>query len=64
MVGGKGGKEKRRPSEGKRKRPPSPPSEEFGDSKFSKEELSSGDYGSPTMASPNVSSDDSDDSRG
>jgi hypothetical protein len=47
MAGGKGGKGKRRPLEGKRKHPPSAPSEEFGDSEFS-EEFSLGDYGSPT----------------
>jgi hypothetical protein len=64
MAGGKGGKGKRRSSEGKRKRPSSPPSEEFRDSEFSEEEFSLGDYGSPTPASPAASSNDSDDSMG
>jgi hypothetical protein len=50
--------------EGKRKRPPSPPSEDFGDSKISEEEFSSGDYGSPTLASFAVAFDDSDNSMG
>jgi hypothetical protein len=40
----------------KRKREPSPPSEDFGDSEYSR--------GSPVYASPPVSSDDSDDSQG
>jgi hypothetical protein len=47
----------------KRKREPSPPSEDFGDSEYS-EELSSESEGSPVYASPPVSSDDSDDSQG
>jgi hypothetical protein len=64
MDGGKGGKGKHRSLEGKRKRPPSPPSEDFGDSKFSEEEFSSGDYGSPTLASSAAAFDDSDNSMG
>jgi hypothetical protein len=47
----------------KRKRAPSPPSEDFGDSKYS-EEVSSGSEGSSAPASPPVSSDDSDGSQG
>jgi hypothetical protein len=43
----------------KRKREPSPPSEDFGDSK---EEFSSESEGLPVYDSPPVSSDDSDDS--
>jgi hypothetical protein len=46
----------------KRKREPSPPSEDFGDSVYSEEELFSESKGSPVYASPSVSSDDSDDS--
>jgi hypothetical protein len=64
MDGGKRGKGKRRSSEGKRKRPPSPPSEDFGDSKFSEEEFSSGDYSSLTPTTLAVASDDSNDSMG
>jgi hypothetical protein len=37
MAGGKKGKKGRRPADGKRKRPPSPPSEDFGDSEYSEE---------------------------
>ena len=48
----------------KRKREPSPPSEDFGDSEYSEEEFSSESEGSPAYASPSVSSDDSDDSQG
>jgi hypothetical protein len=47
----------------KRKREPTPPSEDFGDSEYS-EEFSSESEGSPIPASPPVSSDDSDDSQG
>jgi hypothetical protein len=43
MAEGKGGKGNSRPLEGKRKHPPSPTSEEFGNSEFSEEELSSRD---------------------
>jgi hypothetical protein len=48
----------------KRKREPTPPSEDFGDSKYSEEEFSSESEGSPTPVSPPASSDDSDDSQG
>jgi hypothetical protein len=51
-------------SSDKRKREPSPPSEDFGDSKYSEEEFSFETEGSPVYASPPVSSDDSDDSQG
>jgi hypothetical protein len=44
------------------KREPSPPSEDFGDSKYSEEEVSSRSEGSPVYASPSASSDDLDDS--
>jgi hypothetical protein len=48
----------------KRKREPTPPSEDFGDSEYSEEEFSSEFEGSPAPASPSVSSDGSDDSQG
>ena len=48
----------------KRKREPTPPSEDFGDSEYSEEEFSSESEGSPAPVSPPVSSDDSDDSQG
>jgi hypothetical protein len=48
----------------KRKREPSPPSEDFSDSEYSEEEFSSESEGSPVYTSPPVSSDDSDDSQG
>jgi hypothetical protein len=48
----------------KRKREPTPPSEDFGDSEYSEEEFSSESEGSPAPASPLASSDDSDDSQG
>jgi hypothetical protein len=48
----------------KQKREPSPPSEDFGDFEYSKEEFSSESKGSPIYSSPPVSSDDSDDSQG
>jgi hypothetical protein len=47
----------------KRKRAPSPPLEDFGDSEYS-EEVSSGSEGSLAPTSPLASSDDSDDSQG
>ena len=46
----------------KRKREPTPPSEEFGDSEYSEEEFSFESKRSPVHASPPASSDDSDDS--
>jgi hypothetical protein len=48
----------------KRKREPTPPSEDFGDSEYSGEEFSSKSEGSPAPVSPPASSDDSDDSQG
>jgi hypothetical protein len=48
----------------KRKREPTPPSVDFGDSEYSEEEFSSESEGSPIPASPPTSSDDSDDSQG
>jgi hypothetical protein len=46
----------------KRKREPTPPSEEFGDSEYSEEEFSSESEGSPALIPLRESSDDSDDS--
>jgi hypothetical protein len=46
----------------KRKREPTPPSEDFGNSEYSVEEFSSESEGSLTPVSPPASSDDSDDS--
>jgi hypothetical protein len=48
----------------KRKREPTPPSEDFGDSEYSEEEFSSESEGSPTPIPLRESSDDSDDSQG
>jgi hypothetical protein len=48
----------------KRKREPTPPSEDFGDSEYSKEEFSSESDGSPAPIPLRESSDDSDDSQG
>jgi hypothetical protein len=48
----------------KRKREPTPPSEEFGDSEYSEEEFSSEFEGSPAPVPLRESSDDSDDSQG
>jgi hypothetical protein len=48
----------------KRKREPTPPSEDFGDSEYSKEEFSSVSEGSPAPIPLRESSDDSDDSQG
>jgi hypothetical protein len=47
----------------KRKREPTPPSEEFGDSEYSEEEFSSESEGSPAPIPLRESSDDSDDSQ-
>jgi hypothetical protein len=63
------GKDKRgrgspRHASDKRKRDPSPPSEDFGDSEYSEEEVSSESEGSLALASPPTSSDDSNDSQG
>jgi hypothetical protein len=46
------------------KHEPTPPSEDFGDSEYLKEEFSSESEGSPVYTSPPASSDDSDDSQG
>jgi hypothetical protein len=48
----------------KRKREPTPPSEEFGDSEYLEEEFSSESEGFSALVSPPASSDDSDDSQG
>jgi hypothetical protein len=64
MIRGKVNKKGCCPAEGKHKRPPSPPSEDFGDSKYSEEELSFEYDRSPALASPVASSDDSDNSMG
>jgi hypothetical protein len=48
----------------KRKREPTPPLEDFGDSEYSKEEFSFESEGSPVYTSPPASSEDSDDSQG
>jgi hypothetical protein len=48
----------------KRKREPTPPSEDFGDSEYSQEEFFSESEGSPTPIPLRESSDDSDDSQG
>jgi hypothetical protein len=48
----------------KRKREPTPPSEDFGDSEYSEEEFSSKSEGSPAPIPLCESSDDSDDSQG
>jgi hypothetical protein len=63
MGKGKRGRGSARHAGDKRKRNPSPPSEDFGDSKYS-EEVSSGSEGSASLASPPTLSDDSDDSQG
>ena len=48
----------------KRKREPTPLSEDFDDLEYSEEEFSSESEGSPSPVSPPASSDDSDDSQG
>jgi hypothetical protein len=48
----------------KRKREPTPPSEDFGDSEYSEEAFSSESEGSPAPIPLRESSDDSDDSQG
>jgi hypothetical protein len=48
----------------KRKREPTPPSEDFGDSEYSEEEFSSESEGSPAPIRLRESSDDLDDSQG
>jgi hypothetical protein len=64
MGKGKRGRGSPRHAGDKRKRDPSPPSEDFGDSEYSEEEVSSESEGSLALASPPTSSDDSDDSQG
>jgi hypothetical protein len=64
MGKGKRGRGSPRRAGDKRKRDPSPPSEDFGDSEYSEEEVSSEFEGSLALASPPTSSDDSDDSQG
>jgi hypothetical protein len=59
----KGGSSSHRPGD-KRKREPTPPSEDFGDSEYSEEEFSFESEGSLAPTSPPASSDDSDDSQG
>jgi hypothetical protein len=63
MGRGKNGKGWPRLADGKCKRPPSPPSKDFGDLEYSKEASSEYER-SPVPASPVVSSEDSDDSMG
>jgi hypothetical protein len=60
---GKRGRGSPHHADDKRKRDPSPPSEDFGDSKYSEEEVSSKSKGSLALASPLSSFDDSDDSQ-
>jgi hypothetical protein len=64
MGKGKRGRGSPRRAGDKRKRDPSPPSEDFGDSEYSEEEVSSGSKGSLALASPSMLSDDSNDSQG
>lgn len=64
MADGKGGKGKRGSVEGKHKRPPTPPLEDFGDSEFFEGVFSSEVYDSSPLALPTASSDDSDNSMG
>jgi hypothetical protein len=63
MSRGKRGKGWPHRANGKRKRPPSPPLEDFGDSEYSKEVSSEYDR-SPAPTSPVASSEDSDESMG
>jgi hypothetical protein len=62
MGKGKRGRGSPRRAGDKRKHDLSPPSEDFGDSEYSVEEVSSESEGSLALASPPMSSDDSDDS--
>jgi hypothetical protein len=64
MGKGKRGRDSPRHAGNKWKRDPSPPSEDFGDSKYSEEEVSSKSEGSLALASPPASADDTDDSQG
>jgi hypothetical protein len=62
MGKGKRGRGSPHHASDKRKRDPSPLSEDFGDSENSEEEVSSESEVSLALASPSVSSDDLDDS--
>jgi hypothetical protein len=62
MGKGRSGRGSPRHAGDKRKRDPSPPSEDFGDSEYMEEEVSSESEGSLALASPPMASDDSDDS--
>jgi hypothetical protein len=64
MVDNKGGKGKRDQRDGKRKRPQTPPSEDFGDLEFSEEHFSSEGEGSLLSAPLSTSFDYLDDSMG
>eukprot|EP00267_Zea_mays_P040680 XP_008680920.1 prostatic spermine-binding protein-like [Zea mays] len=64
MGKGKRGRGSPRHAGDKRKRDPSPPSEDFGDSEYSEEEVSSKSERLLALASPPTSSDDLDDSQG
>jgi hypothetical protein len=64
MGKGKRGRGSPHHADDKWKCDPSPPSEDFGDSEYSEEEVSSEFEGSLALASPSTSSDDSDDSHG
>jgi hypothetical protein len=64
MDKGKRGRGSPHRADDKQKRDPSPPSEDFGDSEYSEEEVSSESEGSLALASPSASSDDSNDSQG
>jgi hypothetical protein len=63
MGRGRRGRRLSRRAADKRKRAPTPPSEDCGDSKYL-EKVSSGSERSPAPASPPALSDDSDDSKG
>jgi hypothetical protein len=63
MGRGRRGRGWPRRGDNKRKRAPSPPSEDFGDSEYSEEASSESDR-SPVLAPPPASSEDSDDSMG
>jgi hypothetical protein len=64
MGKGKRGRGSPRHAGDKQKQDPSPPSEDFGDSEYSEEEVSSESEGSLALTSPPTSSDDSNDSQG
>jgi hypothetical protein len=63
MGRGRRGRDWPRRADGKRKRAPSPPSEDFDDSEYSEEASSEYDR-LPALASPSASSEDLDDSMG